>query len=88
MFVGNQSFLGSWGRSFVGNVIMIIWINTCIKQIIAYRFVGMKVRGQELPTKATNIGPPRTMMIPQYTVLQNSDPSCLFLQIPIHWILV
>lgn len=78
MFVGNQSFLGSWGRSFVGNVIMIIWINTCIKQIIVYRFVGMKFRGQELPTKATNIGPPRTMMIPQYTVLHISDTIASF----------
>lgn len=30
----------------------------------------MKICGQGLPTKATNIGPSRTMMITQYMVKQ------------------
>lgn len=37
-------------------------------KIIVYKFVGMYIRGQGLPTKATNIDPPRTMVIPQYII--------------------
>lgn len=57
LFIGSQNFLGSWGRNFVGSVIRIILIN--IEQMIVYRWL-------ELPTKAKNIGPPQTMMTPQY----------------------
>lgn len=34
--------------------------------MLAYTFVGMYIRWQGLPTIATNIGPPRNMMIQQY----------------------
>lgn len=61
MFLGSQNFPGSLGPYFVGGVIRIIFIffilKYDIKQMIAYSFVGKKVRGQGLPTKATNIGP-------------------------------
>lgn len=34
-----------------------------------------QIRGQGLPTKATNIGPPRTVMIPQYSTKRILDRS-------------
>lgn len=34
--------------------------------MIVYKFLGMYIRGQGLPRKATNIDRPRTMMISQY----------------------
>lgn len=56
MIVGSQICPGPWGRNFVDSVIAIISMN--IKQIIAYRFVGIKIRGQGLPMKATYTAPP------------------------------
>lgn len=47
--------------------------------MLAYTFVGMYIRWQGLPTIATNIGPPRNMMIQKYlkktlkTIKANSD---------------
>lgn len=64
MLVGCQNFPWSWRRNFVGSKIGIISIN--VKQMISYKLVGMQIRGQWLPTRITNIGLPRTMMIPQY----------------------
>lgn len=61
--MGSQRFLSSFGcsYSFVGSVIIMILIN--IKQVIVYRFVG--IRWQGLPMKDTNIGPLRRTMIQQ-----------------------
>lgn len=33
--------------------------------MLAYMFMGMKICGQGLPTKATDIDPAQKMMIPQ-----------------------
>lgn len=45
-----------------------------IKQMPVYTLVGVKILGQGLhvPTKATEIGPQRTMMIPQYLLQLSS----------------
>lgn len=64
MFVVSQHFPVFLGGNFVGSVITIILMN--IKQMIVYKFVGMEIIGQGLPTNAMNIGHSRTMMIPQY----------------------
>lgn len=62
MFVGCQNVFGSRGCNFDGCKFGIILMH--IKPI-AYTVLKMLILGQGLPTKAANIGPPRTMMIPQ-----------------------
>lgn len=64
MFVVSQNMPSLFGGNFVGSVTGIILMN--IKQMIVYKFVGMEIIGQGLPTKAMNIGPQRTMAISQY----------------------
>lgn len=61
-FVGSQNLPGSWGHNFVA--VSILLINTGIKQMVVnvYILVGMQVCAQGLPTKAINIGPPKTMI--------------------------
>lgn len=39
------------------------------KKMLVYKFVGMSVRGKGFPTKVTNIGPPRTIVILEYLSL-------------------
>lgn len=63
MFMGSQNFPVSWGRNFVGSVIRIIFIN--IKQMI-YRGIYIREDINSWARKATDIGPPLTMMIPLY----------------------
>lgn len=40
--------------------------------MLANTFVGMQIRGQGLPSKATSIVPQRIMMIPQYPTFSDS----------------
>lgn len=62
-FVGSQNLPGSWGHNFVAGSILLINIKQMLVNV--YILVGMQVCAQGLPTKAINIGPPKTMMISQ-----------------------
>lgn len=57
--MGSKNVPGFWRPYFFDSVIGIIKRN--IKQMVVYTFMG-----QGFPTKATNFGPPRTTMNPQF----------------------
>lgn len=61
LFVGSKNVPGFWRPYFFDSVIGIITIN--IKQMVVHVLTFM---GQGFPTKATNFGPPRTTMNPQF----------------------
>lgn len=46
------------------SICFILYVNA--KQMLVNTFVKMLIRVEGLPTKATNIGPPLTIMILQY----------------------
>lgn len=88
MFVGSQNFLVHGEVNFIGSRFRIILIH--IKQMPL--FVGMKICGQGLSTKARNIGPPQPMMIPQFVPtargqIQRMPLTNLFLFLH-HWLLL
>lgn len=56
-----QTFSSSWERNFIDSE---FYFENKYKQMLVNTFVGMENPKQRLPTKATNIGFPRTMMIP------------------------
>lgn len=62
-FVGSQNLPGSWGHNFIAGSILLINIKQMLVNV--YILVGMQFCAQGLPTKAINIGPPKTMMISQ-----------------------
>lgn len=59
-FIGSQNLPGSWGHNFVAGSILLINIKQMLVNV--YILVGMQVCAQGLPTKAINIGPPKTMI--------------------------
>lgn len=70
MFMDSQNGPGSWGHNFIGSKYGIIlmlnkWL--CVR-LWGCKIVWVQVRGQGIDLKATNTGPSRAKMFPQWCV--------------------